>query len=137
MNNTESNAMKLGNFSISLAVKDLQASQAFYQKLDFKAVGGNPEQNWLVMQNGGTTVGLFQGMFEQNILTFNPGWDENKRTLRDFVDVRELQETFKERGLRLETEADASTLGPASIVLKDPDGNSILFDQHVDAPGVR
>ncbi len=129
--------MKLGNFSISLAVKDLKASQAFYQKLDFKVVGGNPEQNWLVMQNGGTTVGLFQGMFEQNILTFNPGWDQDKQTLKDFVDVRELQQTFKERGLRLKTEADESTSGPASFVLEDPDGNSILFDQHVDAPEAR
>lgn len=130
----ESNNMQLGNFSISLAVKDIKASKAFYEKLDFKEVGGKLEQNWLVLQNGTTTVGLFQGMFENNIMTFNPGWDKDKQTLKDFMDVRELQRTLKERGLSLTTEADEASKGPASFVLMDPDGNTILFDQHVDAP---
>ncbi len=126
--------MQLGNFSVSLAVKDIQASRAFYEKLDFKQVGGNPEQNWLVLQNGTTTIGLFQGMFEKNIMTFNPGWDKDKKTPKGFQDIRELQGTLKERGLKPAPEADEQTKGPASFVLVDPDGNSILFDQHVDSP---
>jgi len=126
--------MQLGNFSVSLAVKDIKASKAFYEKLDFKEVGGKLEQNWLILQNGTTTIGLFQGMFEKNIMTFNPGWDKDKQTLKEFQDVRELQRIMKERGLEFATEADESTTGPASIILVDPDGNSILIDQHVPSP---
>jgi len=126
--------MQLGVFSVSLAVKDIKASKAFYEKLDFKEVGGELDQNWLVLQNGTTTIGLFQGMFEKNILTFNPGWTTDKETLEDFQDVRELQSTLKQRGLKLSTEADESSKGPASFVLVDPDGNPILFDQHVPSP---
>ncbi len=127
-------AMQLGAFSVSLAVKDIKASKAFYEKLDFTEVGGELEQNWLILQSGTTTIGLFQGMFEKNIMTFNPGWTTDKETLEDFQDVRELQRTLKERGLKLTTEADESSKGPASFVLADPDGNPILFDQHVPSP---
>ncbi len=127
-------AMQLGVFSVSLAVKDINASKAFYEKLDFKEVGGKLEQNWLILQNGTTTIGLFQGMFEKNILTFNPGWTIDKETLEDFQDVRELQSLLKQRGLTLSTEADESSKGPASFVLVDPDGNPILVDQHVPSP---
>ena len=126
-------AMHFGNFSISLAVKDIRASQAFYEKLDFKQVGGDVTQNWLVLQNGATTIGLFQGMFDRNLLTFNPGWDSDKQTLPKFQDVRELQETLKERGVKLTTEAEAGD-GPAHFTLVDPDGNPILVDQHVPRP---
>ncbi len=126
--------MQLGVFSVSLAVKDIKASKAFYEKLDFHEVGGNLEQNWVVLQNGTTTIGLFQGMFENNILTFNPGWNKDKETLKEFQDVRELQSKLKERGLKPVTEADVSSKGPASFVLADPDGNMILFDQHVPKP---
>ncbi len=125
--------MQLGAFSVSLAVKDIKASKAFYEKLDFKEVG-KLEQNWLILQNGTTTIGLFQGMFEKNIMTFNPGWTTDQETLEEFQDVRELQSTLKERGLKLSTEADESSKGPASFVLVDPDGNSILVDQHVPSP---
>lgn len=126
--------MQLGNFSVSLAVKDIKASKAFYEMLDFKEVGGNIEQNWLVLQNGTTTIGLFQGMFERNLMTFNPGWDHNKETPKDFQDVRELQAVLKERGMKFTTEADMASKGPASFVLTDPDGNPVLFDQHVPKP---
>jgi len=126
--------MKLGNFSVSLAVQDIRASKAFYEKLDFEEVGGEIEQNWVILQNGPTTIGLFQGMFENNIMTFNPGWTKDKEALDDFQDVRELQSILKERGLTLTSEADESTEGPASFVLADPDGNTILFDQHVPSP---
>ena len=126
--------MQLGVFSISLTVKDINASKAFYEKLDFKEVGGNLEQNWIILQNGTTTIGLFQGMFERNIMTFNPGWTIDKKTLEDFQDVRELQRTLKDRGIKPTTEADESTTGPASLVLTDPDGNPILIDQHVPSP---
>jgi len=126
--------MQLGVFSVSLAVKDIEASKAFYEKLDFKAVAGQLEQNWIIMQNGTTTIGLFQGMFERNIMTFNPGWTTDKETLEDFQDVRELQSLLKQRGLTLITEADESSEGPASLTLVDPDGNPILFDQHVPSP---
>lgn len=126
--------MQLGVFSVSLAVKDIEASKAFYEKLDFKEVAGNLEQNWLILQNGTTTIGLFQGMFERNIMTFNPGWTTDKETLEDFQDVRELQSMLKQRGLTLITEADESSEGPASLTLIDPDGNPILFDQHVPSP---
>ncbi len=130
----QNEAMRLGVFSISLAVKDIKASKAFYEKLDFKEVAGKLEQNWLILQNGTTTIGLFQGMFEKNIMTFNPGWTTDKETLEEFQDVRELQSTLKQRGLKLTTEADESSKGPASFTLVDPDGNPILVDQHVPSP---
>jgi catechol 2,3-dioxygenase-like lactoylglutathione lyase family enzyme len=126
--------LELGNFSVSLAVKDIKASMAFYQKLDFKQVGGKLEQNWVVLQNGNARIGLFQGMFDKNILTFNPGWTKDKETMKDFDDVRELQRTFKSRGLTMAPEADANTQGPAFFELTDPDGNTLLFDQHVPSP---
>ena len=122
--------MDLGAMSISLAVKDLAASRAFYEKLGFAMVGGDPEQQWLILRNGDHVVGLFEGMFEQNILTFNPGWDQQGNDLDSFTDVRELQRELKQRGLPLDREADESTSGPASIVLVDPDGNPVLIDQH-------
>ena len=123
--------MHLGNFSISLAVKDLAASRAFYEKLGFTVWGGNQAQGWLILKNGSAIVGLFQGMFEGNLLTFNPGWDENANRLPEFADVRELQRGLKAQGLAMLTEADESTTGPASFMVKDPDGNVILVDQHV------
>ena len=123
--------MELGTFSISLAVKDIQASKDFYEKLGFKVFMGDISQNWLILKNGGHTIGLFQGMFERNMLTFNPGWDSNAQKLDTFTDVRELQNQLKAQGVELMTEADGSTTGPASIMLMDPDGNPILFDQHV------
>jgi catechol 2,3-dioxygenase-like lactoylglutathione lyase family enzyme len=126
--------MRLGNFSVSLAVKDLGASRAFYEKLGFQAIGGDPAKNWLILQNETSTIGLFQGMFDKNILTFNPGWDRTCGILPDFDDVRDIQETIKGRGLSLTSEADASTSGPASLMLLDPDGNPILIDQHVASP---
>jgi catechol 2,3-dioxygenase-like lactoylglutathione lyase family enzyme len=127
-------AMKLGNFSVSLAVKDLAASREFYEKLGFKMVSGDPAKNWIVLQSETTKIGLFQGMFPRNMLTFNPGWDSNKATLADFEDVRDLQKTVKSRGLTPEPAADESTTGPAHFVLTDPDGNPILIDQHVASP---
>jgi predicted enzyme related to lactoylglutathione lyase len=127
-------AMQLGNFCISLTVKDIKASKAFYEKLDFKQTNGNVEQNWVVLQNGTTTIGLFQGLFDKNMLTFNPGWTPMKETLKEFQDVRELQRTLKSRGVKLQTEADETTDGPAHFTLVDPDGNPILVDQHVPKP---
>ena len=126
--------VQLGNFSVSLNVKDIKASKAFYEKLDFKQVSGKLEENWVVLQNGTTIIGLFQGMFEKNSLTFNPGWDHERKTPKDFQDVRELQRTLKARGIKLQTEADESTDGPAYFTLVDPDGNPILVDQHVPKP---
>ncbi|MFT7669526.1 MAG: lactoylglutathione lyase [Planctomycetota bacterium] len=126
--------MPLGNFSISLAVKDIKVSKAFYEKLDFKEVGGDLRQKWIILQNGTTTIGLFQGMFEKNIMTFNPGWNKDKETPNDFKDIREIQTTLKERGIKLITEADMTSKGPDNFVLADPDGNQILFDQHVARP---
>lgn len=123
--------MKLGTFSISLAVKDIAASKAFYEKLGFTVFGGDIEQQWLILKNGDTVIGLFQGMFEKNILTFNPGWDSNAQKVADFTDVRELQRQLKAQGLTFASEADETTTGPASFVLVDPDGNPVLFDQHV------
>lgn len=123
--------MKLGAFSISLAVKDIEGSREFYEKLGFDVFGGDASQNWLIMKNGDHVIGLFQGMFEKNMLTFNPGWDSNARELETFTDVRELQRQLKERGVELASEADASSTGPASFVIMDPDGNPILVDQHV------
>lgn len=123
--------MKLGAFSISLSVKDLGASKAFYENLGFTAFGGGMAQNYLIMKNGNALVGLFQGMFPNNILTFNPGWDENATLIDSFDDVREIQKQLKNKGVKLDTEADETTTGPASIILTDPDGNAILIDQHV------
>lgn len=123
--------MKLGVFSVSLNVKDVQTSKLFYENLGFEVLGGDISQNWLIMKNGSCTIGLFQGMFEKNILTFNPGWDENATKLDSFTDVRELQRQLKAKGIKIETEADEETSGPASFVLVDPDGNPILVDQHV------
>ena len=122
--------MELGAFSISLAVKDLEASKQFYEKLGFTVFGGDPTQNWLILKNGDHTIGLFQGMFEENILTFNPGWDSHARPLYTFTDVRELQRQLKSEGITFATEADENTQGPASFVIADPDGNTILVDQH-------
>jgi len=123
--------MKLGAFSVSLAVKDIEASKAFYEKLGFTVFHGDITQNWLILKNGNTVIGLFQGMFEKNILTFNPGWDGNAQPLDAFTDVRELQRQLKAQGVELMSEADETTTGPASFIAVDPDGNPILFDQHV------
>jgi len=123
--------MDLGVFSISLAVKDLGASRTFYEKFGFKDFAGNASQNWLIMKNGDHVIGLFQGMFERNVLTFNPGWDSNAQKLATFTDVRELQRQLKAQGVQLQQEADESTTRPASFVAVDPDGNPILVDQHV------
>ena len=123
--------MELGAFSVSLAVKDLEASRAFYEKLGFKAFHGDASQNWLILKNGDHVIGLFQGMFDKNILTFNPGWDSNAQKLATFTDVRELQRQLKAQGVQLVSEADESTTGPASFVVVDPDGNTIYVDQHV------
>lgn len=127
--------MRLGNFSVSLAVKDIAASRSFYEKIGFKVMGGDQKQNWLILQNDTATIGLFQGMFERNMLTFNPGWDRAANALSDFDDVREIQRRLKAQGLTLTSEADAASTGPASLVLIDPDGNPILVDQHVAKPG--
>lgn len=123
--------MQLGAFSISLAVKDLAASRAFYEKIGFKEFGGNAAQNWLILKNGDHIIGLFQGMFEKNMLTFNPGWDQNAKALDGFTDVREIQRQLKAQGVVLAAEADENTTGPASIILTDPDGNPVLIDQHL------
>jgi catechol 2,3-dioxygenase-like lactoylglutathione lyase family enzyme len=123
--------MELGAFSISLAVSDIRASKAFYEKLGFKEFAGEINQNWLVLRNGDCVIGLFQGMFEKNILTFNPGWDSEARPLEAFTDVRDLQRRLKELGVTFASEADENTTGPASFIIEDPDGNPILVDQHV------
>jgi lactoylglutathione lyase len=125
--------MRFGNFSVNLAVKDLTASREFYEKLGFHVVGGN-DRNFSIVQNETSTIGLFQGMFDKNILTFNPGWDRACATLPDFDDVRDIQRTLMSRGVALATKADESTTGAASLVLFDPDGNQILIDQHVPSP---
>jgi hypothetical protein len=123
--------MELGAFSISLAVKDLGTSRDFYEKFGFKVFAGDASQNWLIMKNGDHVIGLFQGMFEKNILTFNPGWDSNAQKLATFTDIRELQRQLKAQGVHFQQEADESATGPASFLAIDPDGNPILFDQHV------
>lgn len=122
--------MKLGAFSISLAVKDIHASKAFYEKLGFTFKGGNIDQNWIVLKNENAVIGLFQGMFEGNIITFNPGWDSNAQNLDTFDDVRDIQEQLQKAGIALTAQADTQTTGPAYITLTDPDGNNILIDQH-------
>lgn len=127
----EEQDMELGTFSISLAVKDIHASMAFYKKFGFTLFGGDPANNWAIMKNGECVIGLFQGMFEQNILTFNPGWDSNAQNVGSFTDVRELQRQLRAKGVQFASEADESTTGPASFVAMDPDGNPILVDQHV------
>lgn len=123
--------MELGNFSVSLAVKDIEASKVFYEKLGFTVFAGDQSQNWLIMKNGEHALGLFQGMFDENILTFNPGWNSDAQQLGEFTDIRELQRRLKARGVEMITEADESSTGPASFMIVDPDGNTILLDQHV------
>ena len=123
--------MELGAFSVSLAVKDIEASKSFYEKLGFTAMGGNQSQGWLILKNGSTVIGLFQGMFEQNILTFNPGWDQSASPLASFTDVRDVQKSLDAQGLNITTRADPESTGPAHIILSDPDGNVIMLDQHV------
>jgi catechol 2,3-dioxygenase-like lactoylglutathione lyase family enzyme len=123
--------MELGAFSISLAVKDLQASREFYERLGFTSFAGDASQNWLILKSGDHVIGLFQGMFEKNILTFNPGWDQRAQPLAAFTDVRELQRRLRAQGMAFVSEADESTTGPASFIVVDPDGNPILVDQHV------
>ncbi len=123
--------MQLGNFSVSLAVKDIAQSRAFYEKLGFSVWGGDQAKHWLIMKNGSTVIGLFQGMFEHNIMTFNPGWDSDAQKLAEFTDIRALQRALKAQGVPLLSEADEATSGPASFMTVDPDGNQILVDQHV------
>ncbi|WP_419392656.1 VOC family protein [Cytobacillus praedii] len=122
--------MELGAFSVSLTVKDIQVSKAFYENLGFQEFGGNMDQNWLIMKNESCIIGLFQGMFEKNILTFNPGWNQNAENLESFTDIRDLQKQLKEKGINILTEADETSEGPAHFTIEDPDGNQILVDQH-------
>ncbi len=122
--------MHLGNFSVSLAVKDIEASRQFYEKLGFAAFGGDASNGWLILKNGDVVIGLFQGMFERNMLTFNPGWDANAQPIEPFMDVRDLQRSLKAQGVALAAEVDEGSTGPASFMVTDPDGNPILFDQH-------
>ncbi|MGM0830056.1 MAG: VOC family protein [Bacillota bacterium] len=122
--------MKLGAFSVSLSVKDINKSKAFYEKLGFQTLRGDIAQNWLIMKNESTVIGLFEGMFEKNILTFNPGWNQNAENLDSFTDIRDLQKQLKEQGVKILSEADESSEGPASLTIEDPDGNPILVDQH-------
>jgi len=122
--------LKLGAFSISLAVKDIQISKEFYENLGFTTMGGDINQNWLILKNGNSIIGLFQGMFDKNIITFNPGWDENAQNIDKFDDVRTIQNHLKNCGIKLTGEADEKSTGPAHITLTDPDGNNILIDQH-------
>ena len=126
--------MRLGNFSVSLAVKDIARSREFYEKLGFHVIMGDQKKNWLILQNETSTIGLFHGMFSKNTMTFNPGWDRSTQTLPDFDDVRDIQRKLKERGLSLATAVDDSTTGPGSLMVMDPDGNPILVDQHVPRP---
>lgn len=123
--------MQLGAFSISLAVKDIEASKTFYGKLGFRVFGGELSQNWLILKNGDHTIGLFQGMFEKNMLTFNPGWDASAREIDAFTDIRDLRRRLKQSGMEFVSEADESATGPASFIIEDPDGNPVLVDQHV------
>jgi predicted enzyme related to lactoylglutathione lyase len=123
--------LELGNFSVSLAVKDIEASRFFYEKLGFTVFMGDQSQSWLILKNGDHAIGLFQGMFDKNILTFNPGWDSHARPLGSFTDIRELQRRLKACGVDMISEADESSTGPASFMIADPDGNTILVDQHV------
>ncbi|WP_406946008.1 VOC family protein [Halobacillus sp. SY10] len=122
--------MELGAFSVSLTVKDINKSKDFYEKLGFQSFGGDPSQNWLIMKNGSCVIGLFQGMFEKNILTFNPGWNQQAENIDSFTDVRELQNQLKQKGIEILSEADETSEGPESFTIEDPDGNPILIDQH-------
>lgn len=131
---THDSTMNLGAFSVSLSVKDLAVSREFYAKLGFTPTAGDPSQGWQILRNGDHVIGLFQGMFEGNIMTFNPGWDQHTGTLESYTDVREIQKALKAEGVALTLEADESTTGPAHVTLIDPDGNAILIDQHVDSP---
>ena len=126
--------MPLGNFSVSLAVKDINKSKVFYEKLGFNVIGGKIEQNWLILQSELTTIGLFQGMFPRNVMTFNPGWDHKQKTPKGFMDVRDIQARLEKIGMKFTSRADPASTGPANFVLADPDGNPIFFDQHVPAP---
>ena len=129
-------AVRLGNFSVSLAVKDMAASRAFYEKLGFRKLAGDPAKNWLILQNETATIGLFHGpQFTKNVLTFNPGWDRNCATLKEFDDVREIQKKLQAEGLEFTMQAEDASTGPASFMLTDPDGNPVLVDQHVPKPG--
>lgn len=128
--------MNLGAFSISLAVKDIEKSRDFYEKLGFKKFGGNISENWLIIKNGNCVIGLFQNMFEKNILTFNPGWDENAKQLDQFTDIRTIQKILKAKGVKFNTEADDNSDNPTHFVIEDPDGNPIMLDQHVRKKGV-
>ena len=132
--NSKEQSMQLGNFSVSLVVKDIAKSREFYEKLGFHKIMGDEAKNWLILQNSTSTIGLFQGMFSKNTLTYNPGWDRSGHALSEFDDIRAIQKRLKAQGLTLTTEADGST-GPASLMLMDPDGNPILLDQHVPSPG--
>ena len=122
--------MRLGAFSVSLAVQDLAVSRAFYEKLGFELLGGDPTQNWIILKNGDAVIGLFKGMFERNTLTFNPGWDGSAQPLDEFTDVRELQRRLREQGIEFVAEADEASSGPAHFIVLDPDGNPVLVDQH-------
>ncbi|MEZ6042972.1 MAG: VOC family protein [Planctomycetaceae bacterium] len=126
--------MQFGSFSVSLVVKDVNVSKAFYEKLGFKQSGGDVKRKYVVMQNATSTIGLYQGMFEKNMLTYNPGWDRDCKTLPEFMDVREIQQQLKNQGIELDVAADETTTGPAFLTITDPDGNPILIDQHVDRP---
>lgn len=128
---TPLSTMELGAFSVSLSVKDLAASRVFYEKLGFVTLGGDADSGWLILRNGGTTIGLFQGMFEKNMLTFNPGWDAEANPLTDFADVREIQKRLREAGIEPQEPVAEDGAGPASIIVVDPDGNPVLIDQHV------
>lgn len=130
INLKKENNMKLGAFSVSLNVKDIETSKQFYEDLGFTVFAGGMEKNYLIMKNENSLIGLFQGMFEGNILTFNPGWDEEANNIENFDDVREIQRQLKNKGIKLKTETDENTSGPASLMLTDPDGNVILIDQH-------
>ena len=130
-NNKRGLTMQLGVFSISLNVKDIKASREFYAKFGFREFGGHIEQNWLIMKNGDTVIGLFQGMIERNTLTFNPGWDSNAQAIPGFTDVRELQRQLEAQGVQLTARADETSTGPAYAIAIDPDGNPILLDQHL------
>lgn len=130
INSTKESSMKLGAFSISLSVKDLNKSKIFYEDFGFEISGGSLEKNYLIMKNENSLIGLFQGMFEGNILTFNPGWDENSNEISQFDDIREIQKSLKNKAIKFENEADENTTGPASFMVKDPDGNLIMVDQH-------
>lgn len=131
---TQGSPMKLGSFTVCLVVKDIKASKSFYEKLDFKEVSGDMKKNWIVLQNGTTKIGLFQGLFEKNLLSFNPGVTPEREVLKEFQDVREIQHVLKERGVKLQSEVDEKSDGPAGFMIVDPDGNQIMIDQHVPRP---